>query len=140
MMCGDLLPMRCSNCGRCCEETEMELSSKDIARLEETGHRREEFAVTCNGETRLRNVNGWCFFHSLSDSKCKIYGKRPWGCYLYPVVYSVNEGVMIDDLCPMGQTISKQELRSKGRILVDLLKKIDDGRARYANCKAPRKA
>ncbi|MDH5793376.1 MAG: YkgJ family cysteine cluster protein, partial [Candidatus Bathyarchaeota archaeon] len=37
--------MRCSNCGKCCEKTEMELSSEDIERLEETGYRREEFAV-----------------------------------------------------------------------------------------------
>ena len=32
--------MRCSNCGKCCEKTEMELSNKDIKRLEEAGYRR----------------------------------------------------------------------------------------------------
>jgi len=35
----------------------MELSSKDIERLEETGYRREEFAVIEDGVTRLRNVD-----------------------------------------------------------------------------------
>ena len=122
--------MRCSNCGRCCEETQMELSSKDIERLEEAGYHREEFAVTDGNVIRLRNVNGWCFFYSLTDGKCQVYGKRPLGCYLYPVVYFVHEGVMVDELCPRGHTISEQELRSKGKILVNLLKMIDNERAR----------
>ena len=28
-----------------------------------------------------------------------------------------KEGVIVDELCPMGQTISEQELRTKGKIL-----------------------
>jgi len=106
----------------------MELSSEDIERLEETGYRREEFAVIDDSVTRLRNVNGWCYFYILTDKKCRIYGKRPLGCYLYPVVYLVNEGAIIDELCPMGQTISEQELRMKGKILNKLLEKIDGKR------------
>jgi len=106
----------------------MELSSKDIKRLEETGYRLEEFAVIDGGVTRLRNVNGWCYFYSLADKKCRIYRKRPFGCYLYPVVYLVNEGAMVDKLCPMGQTISEQEFRTKGKILDKLLKKMDNER------------
>ena len=51
--------MRCSNCGICCEETEMELSSDDIRRLEKAGYRREQFSVLDDG-IRLRNVGGWC--------------------------------------------------------------------------------
>jgi len=120
--------VRCSNCGKCCENTEMELSSNDIKRLEEAGYRREEFAVIDDGVTRLRNVDGWCYFYSLADKKCRIYGKRPLGCYLYPVVYLANEGAMVDELCPMGQTISEQELRTKAKILVKLLKKMDNER------------
>ena len=120
--------MRCSNCGKCCEETEMEVSSKDIRSLVEAGYRMEEFAVTDDDVIRLRNVNGWCYFYSLADKKCRVYGKRPLGCYLYPVVYMADEGAVIDELCPMGQTISEQELRTKGKILDRLLKKIDDER------------
>ena len=101
--------MRCLNCGKCCENTEMELSSKDIKRLEETGYRLKEFAVIDDGVTRLRNVDGWCYFYNLTDKKCRIYRKRPLGCYLYPVVYLVNEGAVVDELCPMGQTISEQD-------------------------------
>ena len=118
--------MRCSNCGICCEETEMELSSEDIERLEENGYRLEEFAVIDDGVARLRNVDGYCYFYIRVDKKCQIYEKRPLGCYLYPVVYLANEGAIVDELCPMGQTISEQELRTKGKILDKLLKKLDN--------------
>lgn len=116
--------MRCSNCGRCCEETEMELSSRDVKRLEEIGYHREEFTVIDNDVTRLRNVDGYCYFYSFTHKKCQIYRKRPLGCYLYPVVYLMNEGVIVDELCPIGQTISEHELRVKGRILEKFLKKL----------------
>ena len=121
--------MRCSNCGICCEETEMELSSEDIERLEEYGYRLEEFAVIADGVARLRNVDGYCYFYIRVDKKCQIYEKRPLGCYIYPVVYLENEGAIVDELCPMGQTISEQELRTKGKILDKLLKKLDNERA-----------
>ena len=118
--------MRCSNCGTCCEETMMELSSKDIEGLEEKGYCLEDFAVKDDCVTRLRNVDGYCYFYSRADKKCQIYEKRPLGCYLYPVVYLANEGAIVDELCPMGQTISEQELRTKGKILDKLLKKIEN--------------
>ena len=120
--------MRCSNCGICCEETMMELSSEDIERLEEEGYRLEEFAVIDDGVTRLRNVDGYCYFYSRADKNCRIYEKRPLGCYIYPVVYMENEGAIVDELCPMGQTISGKELKTKGKILDKLLKKIDSER------------
>ena len=119
--------MQCSCCGKCCEETEMELSSRDIKRLEEAGYGREEFTVTGkDGVTRLGNIDGWCFFFNYADKRCRVYEDRPFGCYLYPVMYSVNEGVVIDDLCPMGETISEHELRKKGRILIKLLKTMEN--------------
>ncbi len=104
----------------------MELSSEDIERLEEIGYRLEEFAVTADGVTRLRNVDGYCVFYNRTDKKCQIYEKRPMGCYLYPIVYLANEGAIVDELCPMRHTISEQELRTKGKILNKLLKKIDN--------------
>ena len=129
MVCeGSLLFMRCSNCGKCCENTEMELSSDDIKRLERTGYCPKEFAVMDDGVIRLRNVDGRCYLYSLAEKKCRVYGKRPLGCHLYPIVYLANEGAIVDELCPMGQTISDQELRKKGKILDKLLKKMNNER------------
>lgn len=131
MLCcvGDLLLVRCSNCGICCEETMMELSSEDIERLEEKGHRYEEFVVIDDGVIRIRNVDGYCVFYSCADKKCQIYADRPIGCQLYPVVYLANDGPIVDELCPMEHTISEQELRTKGKILNQLLKMIDNERS-----------
>jgi Fe-S-cluster containining protein len=103
----------------------MEISNNDIKRLKEKGYRLTEFAIINDGVTRLRNVDGICYFYNRTNQKCEIYEKRPTGCYLYPVVYMVNEGIMVDELCPMGHTISEEELRIKGKILENFLKKID---------------
>ncbi|MCJ7633725.1 YkgJ family cysteine cluster protein [Candidatus Bathyarchaeota archaeon] len=118
----------CSRCGKCCHKTEMELSSKDVQRLEEAGFCREEFTLTGEDDvTRLRNVGESCFFYDVSEKRCRVYAYRPLGCHLYPVIYSVDDNVMVvDDLCPMGKTVSEYEVRTKGRILVSLLKTIDD--------------
>lgn len=105
----------------------MELSSRDVERLEGAGYRREEFSVIGeDGVTRLRNVGRWCYFFDVAKKRCRVYASRPLGCYLYPVVYSVGEGVVVDELCPMGETISEHELRTKGRILIELLKTMEN--------------
>jgi len=128
---GDLLLVRCSNCGICCKETMMELSSEDIRRLEKKGYCLEDFAVKDDLGTRLRNVDRYCYFYSRTNKKCHVYENRPLGCYLYPVMYLENKSVTIDKLCPRGQTISAQELRTKGKILYKLLKTIDNENAQY---------
>jgi Fe-S-cluster containining protein len=104
----------------------MELSIDDISMLEKKGFRLEEFTVQNDGVTQLRNVGGYCFFYNQTDNKCKIYANKPIGCSIYPVVYLIPEGMVVDELCPMGQTISKQELKTKGKILYKLIKKIDN--------------
>jgi len=106
----------------------MELSSNDIKRLEEAGYHRDEFSVLDNHVVRLRNVDGWCYFYSLAEKNCRVYKNRPLGCRLYPVAYLADEGAMVDELCPMGHTVSERELRTKGKTLVKLLKKIDGER------------
>jgi Fe-S-cluster containining protein len=101
----------------------MELSSSDIKRLEEAGYHQEEFTVMgLDDVIRLRNVGRWCYFYNNAEKRCRVYKNRPLGCYLYPVVYLVGEGIVIDELCPMGDTISEQELKTKGRTLINLLK------------------
>jgi Fe-S-cluster containining protein len=106
----------------------MELSSDDIRRLEEAGYRRDQFSFLHDREVRLVNVAGWCFFYSLADRNCRVYKDRPLGCRLYPVVYLADEGAVVDGLCPMGHSVSEQELKRKEKILVKLLKEIDDER------------
>lgn len=119
--------MRCNHCGKCCEETEMELSNKDIEQLEEMGYVQEEFTVIDeDGQTRLKNLGKWCYFYDATKKRCRVYAKRPTGCYIYPVVYSVNRGIIIDKLCPRGKTISERELKRKGRKLINLLLMIDE--------------
>jgi Fe-S-cluster containining protein len=104
----------------------MELSNKDVKIILDTGNRFEEFADLKNGVIRLKNVNGYCFFYNHLDKKCKIYDKRPIGCYVYPVVYLENEFAVIDELCPMGYTVSEQEFMKKEKILEKFLKKLDN--------------
>ena len=104
----------------------MELSIDDISMLEQKGFRLEEFTVQNDGSTQLKNVGGYCYFYNQADKKCQIYANKPIGCSIYPVVYLVNEGMVVDDICPMGQTISKHELMTKGKTLDNLLKKIDN--------------
>ena len=117
--------MQCSNCGECCERTEMLLSKEDIERLERVGFSREDFTVICgDGLTRLRNVGEWCYFYNPTEKKCQVYEDRPLGCLLYPVVYSIDEGVIADELCPMRHTVSKHELKMKRKILLKHLKGI----------------
>ena len=118
--------MRCSCCGKCCEETEMLLSKADAKRLKELGYELKEFAF-CDkkGFTRLKNREGCCVFFDSKERKCKIYKNRPLGCRIFPVIFSEEEGIVVDDICPMKNTISKRELNQKGKILVNLLQQID---------------
>jgi Fe-S-cluster containining protein len=51
----------------------MELSNKDIERLEKKGYRLEEFAVIEEGIVLLRNVDGYCYFLSRKVKKCEKY-------------------------------------------------------------------
>jgi len=108
----------------------MELSIRDINTLKKAGYPREKFTIIGeDGINRLRNVDGRCFFYNHAEKRCQVYDVRPIGCYTYPVVYSADEDVIIDELCPMGHTISDQELKVKGRILINLLNTIDKERS-----------
>jgi len=120
--------MQCSNCGGCCEGTEMLLSKEDIKRLEWLGFSREDFTVTGrDGLTMLRNVRKWCYFYGPEEKKCQVYEDRSLGCFIYPVIYSNDEGVITDEFCPTRHTISKRELKMKGQLLLKHLEKITSG-------------
>ena len=122
--------MRCSRCGVCCEKTEMMLSNADVKRLEGMGYERQKFArQDRHGFNRLRNHHGFCVFYDVERCRCRIYKHRLLGCRIYPVIYSKQEGIIVDDLCAMINTVSKIELERKGRKLMNLLQRIDAERA-----------
>lgn len=119
--------MRCSHCGVCCEKTEMLLSRADIRLLERTGHERDEFVrFNRQGFAQLRNSRGHCVFYQFEKRRCRVYRYRPLGCRIYPVIYSEEDGVIVDDLCPQDGTVSKKEIDSKTDKLRKLLQRIDD--------------
>jgi Fe-S-cluster containining protein len=128
--------MRCSHCGICCTKTEMLLSKRDMTRLEKIGYQRNDFArENRNGYYKLLNREDHCVFHDRILERCKIYPNRPAGCKIYPVIYSVEEGVIVDYLCPENNTISKAELHRKGKTVEKLLATIDDEAAKRKRVK-----
>ncbi len=119
--------MHCSHCGVCCEKTEMLLSKTDVECLERLGYDRQKFVrYDRHGFARLKNHNGLCVFYDVEKCRCQIYRHRPLGCRIYPVIYSEQEGIIVDDLCPMQNTVSKIELKREGKKLRELLQKIDN--------------
>lgn len=119
--------MHCSNCGICCKKTEMLLSNSDNERLERVGHNKQNFVRYDKlGFARLRNHNGFCVFYDVAKHRCGIYRHRPTGCWIYPVIYKEQEGIAVDDLCPMKNTVSEIELKRKGKKVIELLQRIDN--------------
>jgi len=110
-------------CGKCCYNTEMPLTMEDIARIESLGYSRNDFAIKIGSIYRLRNVEGKCYFLS-EDNRCKIYENRPLGCRIYPVVFDLERGVILDDLCPKKDEVSIEEVKRIEPILKHLVRKI----------------
>jgi len=126
--------VRCSHCQKCCQATEMELSSADIKRLERRGYDRADFSTAdSDGIHRLRNVSGWCFFYDSQARRCREYRSRPLGCVIYPVILSMDGEAMIDDLCPVGNTLTREEFAEKERTLHRLIETIDGEARRDVN-------
>ena len=94
--------------------------------MEKAGYEKQSFVCYYRkGYAQLRNNRGYCVFYDRKSKRCKIYRLRPQGCQIYPVVYSEEDGVIVDYLCPLGKTVSKNELEKKGKSVVRLLEKID---------------
>jgi len=112
----------------------MMLSNVDVERLERAGYNRQKFVrYDKYGFTRLKNRHGCCVFYDAEKCRCKIYKHRPLGCRIYPVIYSEQEGVVVDDLCPMKNTVSEIELKRKGKKVRELLQRIDNEAAFHKN-------
>jgi uncharacterized protein len=119
--------MRCARCGDCCKETSMELSEEDILRLIGLGFKRENICVIGeDGLARLRNIKGQCVFLAKDAKTCKVYRNRPKGCEIYPVNCDHEGEVFVDEFCRARGTISKSELRRKGRTIKKHLDIIDE--------------
>jgi len=126
--------MHCSHCGICCEKTRMILSSADVERLERAGYDKQKFMhYDRHGFVKLKNCRGFCVFYDVEKCRCKIYKHRPLGCRIYPVIYSEQEGIVVDDLCPKKNTVSESELERKGKKVVELLRRINDEATSHRN-------
>lgn len=104
----------------------MLLSNKDIKHIEKLGHDRKKFVrYDSYGFARLKNYGGLCAFFDAEKYRCQIYKHRPLGCQIYPVIYSEQEGILVDDLCPMKNTVSRISQKKEGKKLIELLHRID---------------
>jgi len=102
------------------------LSRADIRLLERAGHNKKEFALfNRQGFAQLRNRRGHCVFYQIEKCRCEVYRFRPLGCRIYPIIYSEEDGVIVDDLCPQAGTVSETEIDSKRGKLAKLLRRID---------------
>lgn len=127
--------MNCSNCGICCTETEMLLSTKDIKRLEKKGYQQNNFVCFDNyGYATLKNRDGYCVFYDLEKRQCSEYGNRPSGCRIYPVILDEDRGIVLDHICESRISISKQEKSIKGKRVIQLLKIIDTEALERCKC------
>jgi len=105
----------------------MMLSNADIKRLEKRGYNKQKFARYDRlGFARLKNHEGFCTFYNAEKLRCTIYKHRPLGCRIYPVICSEQEGIVVDNLCPMKNTVSETERKRKGKKVTGLLKTIDN--------------
>ena len=105
--------MICDGCGDCCRQTAMQLSLRDIRRIEKLGYNRQSFTmIDHEGFYSLINVDDVCFFFNPQNNHCKIYKKRPAGCRTYPIMYSVDhQGLLIDEeTCHSAHTVTKDEM------------------------------
>jgi Fe-S-cluster containining protein len=104
----------------------MLLSKKDISRLEKKGFKQKDFArFDKQGYAQLKNRDGYCVFYNRTLHRCNIYGDRPSGCRVYPVIIDEEEGIILDSICESRNSITEQEKNSKGKRVVALLKVID---------------
>jgi len=107
--------------------TKMELSNHDMERLEKIGYDRFKFAgLDRGGILRLRNDQGYCVFYDIRKCICRAYMSKPLGCYIYPVIYRIGKGIVVDDLCPMKNTVSNGELKRKGKELANLMQRLSE--------------
>jgi len=104
----------------------MLLSNEDVSQLESKGYDRESFAVLdSKGYLTLRNVHGCCVFFDAKKLRCRVRGFRPSGCRVYPVIQDEDEGILVDNTCPAGSTVTEKQKVKRGKKVLKLLERID---------------
>ena len=95
---------KCKDCGKCCLDTEMMLSKRDINQILQyysQDFQKDDFAIKIDGNMQLKNINGHCIFFDISTKMCKIYPNRPQGCRFYPLIYDKDKKACVfDEDCP----------------------------------------
>jgi Fe-S-cluster containining protein len=109
-------------CIKCCLDTEMPLSSSDIARIKGLGFSEDFFILKKNGNRQLRNLSGKCVFHN--GQRCTIYNDRPEGCRLYPAILDEDSAeAVLDPYCPHHGEFQLTPITS--REVIKLVRKLD---------------
>jgi len=104
----------------------MLLSNADIERLERKGYSKKFFVqFDSEGYAKLRNLQDHCVFYDGEKQRCKVYGDRPLGCRLYPVIYDEARGIVVDNICPARCNWNEKKIDKKGKKVIKLLEKID---------------
>jgi hypothetical protein len=104
----------------------MELCQVDISRLVRQGRPDGSFyEIGEDGIPRLINEQGHCVLFDRERKRCGVYAARPLGCSLYPINLTEDGEVVVDTLCPEGNSLSNDEISEKGRRLRRLLETID---------------
>lgn len=103
---------KCENCGKCCLETEMILSQKDVELIKNSytnNLRKQDFVFKNENEQfQLKNIEGHCIFLNYFSKTCNIYKYRPQGCRFYPLIYDINEKrCKLDGDCPRNNLFYK---------------------------------
>jgi Fe-S-cluster containining protein len=99
------------SCAKCCFDTKMLLSLGEIEKIVNLGFSKDDFCYLVDGLYQLKNINGQCFF--LKDNQCQIYRQRPQGCRYYPIIFDLDQNkAILDDLCPLINTISEKTVAS----------------------------
>jgi Fe-S-cluster containining protein len=121
---------KCEKCGKCCIETEMLLSQRDIdliIRSSSNAFVEDQFVFRNNdGFFQVKNNNGYCFFFDRFFRICKIYEYRPQGCRFYPLIYDFQtQKCVLDYDCPRKELFyhDKKLLSTKCKELKKFLKK-----------------